>query len=80
MQEFNGYCGMDEEQYWRGAYTRVSLAEQEIHNRPRRHVMFGNERFNEDVWKFLGRCNARQGKHRPNWEKVDEQIKQDPRN
>ena len=72
--EFHGYTGMDLEQYWRRAYTRVHRAKEDIHRHPRRHVPYGEARFNADVWSCLGPCNAKQVSYDPLWDSLQIQL------
>ena len=72
IQDFHGYTAMDREQYWRSTYTRVVRATNDIHRRPKRHVQFGDARFDEGVWDCLGPCNEKQRKYLPEWERLED--------
>ena len=78
LEDFNGYCAMDKEQFWKGAYTRVSLAESEIWQKPRRHYTYGTERFDEQVWEYIGACIDKQKGYTPDWEEVDARCREHP--
>ena len=73
-EEFNGYQAMDEEQYWRSAFTRVSRAKEDIHHRPSKHTKYGDARFNEAVWDYLGPCNDRQKHYQPQWGRLQTKL------
>ena len=78
VQEFHGYAAMDSDQYWRGAYTRVTLAKEDIHRRQKRHAQYGDARFDRKVWNYHGPCNAKQSKYVPQWEELQEELKRNP--
>ena len=40
--------------------------------------MFGNERFDEDVWNYLGGCNDKQKFYKPEWKEVDDWCQNHP--
>jgi hypothetical protein len=79
VQDFHGYTGMDSDQYWRGAYTRVRLATKGgIYRSTKKDKPYGDARFDEEVWNCLPPCNARQYKYEPKWEDLQEQWRKDP--
>jgi hypothetical protein len=78
VQDFHGYTAMDRQQYLRGAYTRVVRADEPIHRRRGRHVRYGDARFDEEVWEFLGPCNARQSQYIPEWVRLDLELERWP--
>ena len=69
---------MDSDQYWRGAYTRVRIAKEDIHRRPKRHVQYGDARFDGEVWNCHSPRNAKQSKYVPQWEELQEELKRNP--
>ena len=79
LQEFHGYTGMDLEQYWRRVYTRVHRVKGYIHRHPRKHVPYGEARFDADVWSCLGPCNAKQASYDPRWDCLQIQLDKVPK-